>query len=106
MFFFFLTQFSLFLFFPSFSSFFFQVGCTLNCRFCNTGNQPVARNLKAGEIVGQVLNARRMMFDYEATSGRRLVSNIVFMGQVCTLPLLLPFLFLYSLPIFSGRTSF
>ena len=36
-----------------------QVGCTLACRFCRTGTQPLARNLTAGDIVGQVLLAMR-----------------------------------------------
>lgn len=31
-----------------------QVGCTLNCRFCHTGTQGLARNLTHDEIVGQV----------------------------------------------------
>lgn len=31
-----------------------QVGCTLNCRFCHTGTQGLARNLSDDEIVGQV----------------------------------------------------
>ena len=32
-----------------------QVGCTLTCRFCHTGTQPLVRNLSASEIVGQFL---------------------------------------------------
>ena len=35
-----------------------QVGCALTCSFCHTGTQRLVRNLSAGEIVGQVLNAR------------------------------------------------
>ena len=35
-----------------------QVGCTLTCRFCHTGTQPLVRNLSASEVVGQFLAAR------------------------------------------------
>src|ERR1700687_1176724 len=35
-----------------------QVGCTLNCSFCHTGQKRLGSNLTAGEIVGQVLLAR------------------------------------------------
>jgi 23S rRNA (adenine2503-C2)-methyltransferase len=69
-----------------------QVGCTLNCTFCHTGTMPVARNLTAAEIVGQVLVARDRLGDFPggvppsdgiAPSGEgvRAVSNVVFMGM-------------------------
>src|SRR4051812_14577025 len=35
-----------------------QVGCTLTCAFCHTGTQRWVRNLRADEIVGQILLAR------------------------------------------------
>lgn len=38
-----------------------QVGCTLNCRFCHTGTQGLARNLTADEIVGQVWMAAKRL---------------------------------------------
>ncbi|MFA0757460.1 MAG: hypothetical protein PVTTEEND_001170 [Candidatus Fervidibacter sp.] len=46
-----------------------QAGCPIGCRFCASG-ESFARNLTAGEIVGQVLLARR-----------RETPNIVFMGM-------------------------
>ena len=36
-----------------------QVGCTLDCTFCLTGRMGLLRNLKAHEIVGQVLAVQR-----------------------------------------------
>ncbi len=50
-----------------------QVGCTLDCGFCLTGTMGLVRNLRAHEIVEQVLGAR-------ATIDRP-VTNIVFMGM-------------------------
>ena len=38
------------------------------------------RNLKAGEIIGQLMTAKRALFDFP-TAQDRVVSNIVFMGQ-------------------------
>ena len=32
-----------------------QVGCTLNCKFCHTGIQPLVKNLSAHEIINQVI---------------------------------------------------
>ena len=68
-----------------------QVGCTLNCSFCHTGTQRLVRNLTAGEIVEQVLIARRRLGDFAVPSERpadgripetgRMVSNIVLMGM-------------------------
>ncbi|MEM9220890.1 MAG: 23S rRNA (adenine(2503)-C(2))-methyltransferase RlmN [Pseudomonadota bacterium] len=68
-----------------------QVGCTLTCSFCHTGTQRLVRNLTAGEIVEQVVFARRRLGDFgpgESASagsgvpavGRR-ISNIVLMGM-------------------------
>lgn len=67
-----------------------QVGCTLTCTFCHTGTQTLVRNLTAGEIVAQLLLARRRLGDFpEADTpagaivpneGRK-VSNIVMMGM-------------------------
>ncbi|HSG94700.1 MAG TPA: 23S rRNA (adenine(2503)-C(2))-methyltransferase RlmN, partial [Afifellaceae bacterium] len=67
-----------------------QVGCTLTCTFCHTGTQRLVRNLTAGEIVGQILLARRQLGDFpdaQTPAGAivpgagRLVSNIVMMGM-------------------------
>jgi 23S rRNA (adenine2503-C2)-methyltransferase len=52
-----------------------QVGCGLGCVFCHTGTMGVARNLSAGEIVGQLLAARRML-----GSGQGL-THVVYMGM-------------------------
>jgi 23S rRNA (adenine2503-C2)-methyltransferase len=51
-----------------------QVGCTLDCVFCLTGRMGLLRNLKAHEIVGQVLAVQ----DY--LGGGRL-TNLVLMGM-------------------------
>lgn len=52
----------------------------MSCTFCHTGTQPLVRNLQAGEIVGQVLTAKKHMYDFPKRQ-ERVVSNIVFMGQ-------------------------
>lgn len=59
-----------------------QVGCTLTCKFCHTGTQPLVRNLGAKEIVMQVMHARDALKDWTLgpTEGRTL-TNIVFMGM-------------------------
>jgi 23S rRNA (adenine2503-C2)-methyltransferase len=53
-----------------------QAGCAMACGFCATGQAGFERNLSTGEIVEQVVRARRAAAD----SGRRL-SNVVFMGM-------------------------
>ncbi|KAL6058105.1 Dual-specificity RNA methyltransferase RlmN [Balamuthia mandrillaris] len=59
-----------------------QVGCTLACTFCHTGTQPIMRNLKAGEIVTQLMTARRQLSAFPLSAmERNVISNIVFMGQ-------------------------
>jgi 23S rRNA (adenine2503-C2)-methyltransferase len=52
-----------------------QVGCTLDCGFCLTGTMGLTRNLKAHEIVDQVLGARAH------TGPARPITNLVFMGM-------------------------
>lgn len=51
-----------------------QAGCAMGCGFCATGQAGYDRNLTVGEILEQVVVARRM------AEPRRL-SNIVFMGM-------------------------
>ncbi|MDG1411588.1 MAG: 23S rRNA (adenine(2503)-C(2))-methyltransferase RlmN [Acidimicrobiales bacterium] len=51
-----------------------QAGCAMACSFCATGQSGFDRHLSVGEIVEQVVRARR-------TSAPRRVSNIVFMGM-------------------------
>ena len=58
-----------------------QVGCTLNCDFCNTGTQRLVRNLTAAEIVGQLMVARDEMNEWPAGVDGRILTNIVMMGM-------------------------
>ncbi len=51
-----------------------QAGCAMACSFCATGQAGFTRHLTGGEIVEQVVRARR------AAEPRRL-SNVVFMGM-------------------------
>jgi 23S rRNA (adenine2503-C2)-methyltransferase len=53
-----------------------QVGCGFACTFCLTGTMGLERNLTAGEIVGQLMVANRML-EGEA----RRVTHLVFMGM-------------------------
>lgn len=81
-----------------------QAGCGMNCPFCATGQEGLTRNMSTAEIVGQVVEANRLLAqagdlplgddagaalgaeaddDGEAlpsSSGRR-VTNVVFMGM-------------------------
>lgn len=50
-----------------------QAGCAVGCRFCATGKMGFLRNLDAGEIVDQVLQAQKF--------SERKISNVVFMGM-------------------------
>jgi 23S rRNA (adenine2503-C2)-methyltransferase len=58
-----------------------QVGCTLTCRFCHTGTQPLVRNLSSAEIVTQVLHARDKLGDAGKKTDQRRLTNIVMMGM-------------------------
>jgi 23S rRNA (adenine2503-C2)-methyltransferase len=75
-----------------------QAGCAVNCLFCSTGKQGFARNLAAGEIVGQLWLANRLLGarraeaaaaaaasgggDDEALDDHdRIITNVVFMGM-------------------------
>lgn len=53
-----------------------QAGCAMGCGFCATGQAGFKRHLTTGEIVEQVIRARRRA----SNDGRRL-SNVVFMGM-------------------------
>jgi 23S rRNA (adenine2503-C2)-methyltransferase len=57
-----------------------QVGCSLTCSFCHTGTMPLVRNLKAAEILGQILIARDRLQEWPSPEARRL-SHIVVMGM-------------------------
>lgn len=52
-----------------------QVGCTLDCGFCLTGQMGLQRNLKAHEVVDQVLTVQDHL-----NTGERL-ANLVLMGM-------------------------
>ena len=50
-----------------------QVGCQWHCLFCASGQRGFKRNLKAGEIIEQILAVQRL-------SGKT-IQNVVFMGM-------------------------
>jgi 23S rRNA (adenine2503-C2)-methyltransferase len=52
-----------------------QVGCGFGCAFCLTGTMGLDRNLTAGEIVGQLIAANRLLASDER------VTHVVFMGM-------------------------
>lgn len=54
-----------------------QVGCSLNCAFCATGQLKLLRNLSAGEIIDQVVYLRKLA---QEKYGQNL-TNIVYMGM-------------------------
>jgi len=63
-----------------------QVGCTLTCRFCHTGTQPLVRNLGPAEILAQILTARDALDEWPAVGTNpneetRTLTNIVMMGM-------------------------
>ncbi|MDZ4289453.1 MAG: 23S rRNA (adenine(2503)-C(2))-methyltransferase RlmN [Prosthecobacter sp.] len=53
-----------------------QAGCAMGCVFCATGQMGFVRHLRAGEIIGQVLHAQRIL----RAKGERL-RNLVLMGM-------------------------
>lgn len=55
-----------------------QVGCAVDCKFCLTGKNGFFRNMRADEIVDQLLFGRRWLLDRDPKSVFR---NIVFMGM-------------------------
>lgn len=56
-----------------------QVGCAMNCSFCFTGRQGFTRHLRAEEIVGQLVEAKRWLTENRPDDDR--ILNIVYMGQ-------------------------
>jgi 23S rRNA (adenine2503-C2)-methyltransferase len=64
-----------------------QVGCTLTCRFCHTGTQPLVRNLGPHEILQQIMYARDVLGEWPKVNEKadqhkgRDVTNIVLMGM-------------------------
>ncbi|MCS7059801.1 MAG: 23S rRNA (adenine(2503)-C(2))-methyltransferase RlmN [Anaerolineae bacterium] len=55
-----------------------QAGCAMDCAFCATGQMGFVRNLRAGEIIEQVLWVARAMRHQSAVDR---LSNVVFMGM-------------------------
>lgn len=68
-----------------------QAGCALDCAFCSTGKQGFNRNLSAGEIIGQLWLANRLLGAARDEAGPeleageqdngRIISNVVMMGM-------------------------
>lgn len=60
-----------------------QVGCTLTCKFCHTGTQPLVRNLGAHEILQQILFAKDYLKEWPSDGEKqsRDLTNIVMMGM-------------------------
>ena len=52
-----------------------QVGCAMGCGFCASGQEGLRRGLKAGEVLAQVLIAKRYL------EGDEILRNVVFMGM-------------------------
>lgn len=55
-----------------------QVGCAMGCVFCATGQMGFTRHLRVGEIVAQVLHARRALTKEHPD---KLLRNLVMMGM-------------------------
>ncbi len=53
-----------------------QVGCAMGCRFCFTGKMGLRRNLKAAEMVNQVLAVKESLGENDPP-----LTNLVFMGM-------------------------
>lgn len=56
-----------------------QVGCTMGCTFCSTGQMGFERNMTMGEILGQILVAREHLGDTRLHWP--ILRNLVFMGM-------------------------
>lgn len=54
-----------------------QVGCSLSCKFCATGQMKRVRNLDAGEIVDQVVEVNKQALEHF----NHPLTNIVYMGM-------------------------
>ena len=53
-----------------------QVGCRMGCRFCASTLDGLVRNLTAGEMLGEILQANRFLQEEKQT-----VSHVVLMGS-------------------------
>jgi 23S rRNA (adenine2503-C2)-methyltransferase len=57
-----------------------EVGCNMACTFCFTGKQKLKRRLTVSEIVGQYIQAAKILAEDKSGSPKR-ITNIVFMGM-------------------------
>ena len=55
-----------------------QAGCAMGCVFCATGQMGFVRHLRPGEIVAQVLHARRVL---KSIDPKKRLRNLVMMGM-------------------------
>lgn len=55
-----------------------QAGCAMGCVFCATGQMGFVRHLRPGEIIAQVLHARRIL---QHISPHKRLRNLVMMGM-------------------------
>jgi 23S rRNA (adenine2503-C2)-methyltransferase len=58
-----------------------QVGCSLNCSFCNTAQHGYSRNLTSAEIIAQLWMADRLLGREGPGSHQRVITNVVLMGM-------------------------
>ena len=58
-----------------------QAGCGMACPFCATGQGGLQRNMSAGEIIDQVVEAAALMERGAIPGGEGRLSNVVFMGM-------------------------
>ena len=61
-----------------------QIGCSLACDFCATGDMGFTRNLTTAEIIDQIFRAREVLDDQAEEGEERIegeITNVVFMGM-------------------------
>jgi 23S rRNA (adenine2503-C2)-methyltransferase len=59
-----------------------QAGCAVGCPFCSTGHQGFSRNLRTGEILGQLWHAEHeLRVRLRLADNERAVDNVVMMGM-------------------------
>ncbi len=57
-----------------------QVGCAMGCAFCRTASMGLIRHLETSEILDQVYQVNRLLFQ-EGIKSLRPLTNLVFMGM-------------------------
>lgn len=58
-----------------------QAGCGMACPFCATGQGGLQRNMSAGEVLCQVVDAARRLNRGDIAGGPGRLTNVVFMGM-------------------------